>query len=127
MLRGPVWWLLGLGGAVAIAALRVWDPEQSGLQICVFRTLLDLPCPGCGLTRAMSHLAHGSLRSALDLQPLAPLLALEAGLAWVVWGLLGPDRLRAWISRRAEPVVAANAIPFLALWLGRAASGSLPY
>ncbi len=125
--RGPAWWLLGLGAIAAFAALRVWNPAEPGFQICIFRTLLDLPCPGCGLTRAMSHLAHGSLRSSLDLHPLAPLLALEAGLAWAAWGILGRDRLWRVISIRVEPLVVANAVPLFALWLGRAATGSLPF
>ncbi|MCH7664693.1 MAG: DUF2752 domain-containing protein [Acidobacteria bacterium] len=125
--RGLLWWLLGLVGILVFAGLRVWNPESSGFQICVFRTLLDLPCPGCGLTRAMSLLAHGSLRSALDVHPLAPLLALEAGLGWVAWGVLGRDRLGREIALRAEVLVLANAVPLLGLWLGRAATGSLPF
>jgi len=58
---------------------------------------------------------------------LAPLLALEAGLGWVAWGVLGRDRLGREIALRAEVLVLANAVPLLGLWLGRAATGSLPF
>ena len=123
----PVWWLLGLAGIAAYSVLRIWSPESSGFQICVFRTLIDLPCPGCGLTRAMSLLAHGSFAGAMDLHPLAPFLALEAGLGWAVWGALGRDRLGRALALRAEALVAINAVPLFGLWLGRAATGSLPF
>ena len=125
--RGPLWWLLGLVGILGFAGLRVWNPDSSGFQVCIFRTLLDLPCPGCGLTRAMSHLAHGSLRGAIELHPLAPLVALEAGLGWVAWGVFGRDRLGREIALQAVALVLANAVPLLGLWMGRAATGSLPF
>ncbi len=125
--RERTWWLVGACAVAAFAVLRIWNPESSGFRICIFRTLLDLPCPGCGLTRAMSLLAHGSLRGALDLHPLAPLLALEAGLAWAAWGVLGRDRLGRAIAPQAEALVLANAVPLLGIWLGRAATGSLPF
>lgn len=125
--RGRAWWLLGLAGILGFAGLRVWNPESSGFQICIFRTLLDLPCPGCGLTRAMSALAHGSLQGALGHHPLAPFLALEAGLGWAAWGVLGRDRLGREIAPRVEALVLANATPLLGIWLGRAATGSLPF
>jgi hypothetical protein len=110
-----------------LVALRIWNPDEPGFRICIFRTLLDLPCPGCGLTRAMSHLARGALGNALDLNPLAPLFALEATVSWVAWGVFGRDRLLGAISARAEFLVTVNAVPLLALWLGRAATGSLPF
>jgi len=58
---------------------------------------------------------------------LAPLVALEAGLGWVAWGVLGRDRLGREIALRAEVLVLANAVPLLGLWMGRAATGSLPF
>ncbi|MCP4201603.1 MAG: DUF2752 domain-containing protein [bacterium] len=125
--RGGAWWLLGFAGVAIFAALRFWNPDESGFQICVFRTILDLPCPGCGLTRAMSHLAHGSLGRALDLHPMAPILAFEAGVGWIAWGVMGSDRLWRALGDRVEPAVIAHAVPLFALWLGRAATGSLPF
>jgi len=124
---GRLWWLVGLVGVLAFAALRVWNPESSGFRICVFRALLDLPCPGCGLTRAMSHLARGSLGQSLDLHPLGPVLALEAGVVWAAWGVLGGSRLKSAVGTHAEALTVVHAVPLLALWLGRAATGTLPF
>lgn len=126
-LRDPLWALAALAAAVAFAAARAWNPEASGLEVCVFRILLDLPCPGCGLTRAMSHLARGSLARAFVLHPLAPLLALEIGLGWAAWGILGRERLGAWLAQHAEVLVALHAVPLFGLWLGRSATGTLPF
>ncbi len=54
-----------------------------GGGICIFRRVTDIPCGGCGLTRAFVQLAHGELRSALALNPTAPLV-----FAWVVGKLV---------------------------------------
>ena len=58
--RGRAWWLAGLAGLLALAVLRAWDPATAGVQVCVFRAVFDLPCPGCGLTRAVISAGHGS-------------------------------------------------------------------
>lgn len=97
------------------------------MQVCVFRALLDLPCPGCGLTRAMSHLVHGSVGRAFELHPLAPGLAVELVAGWIAWGVVGRERLVRWGSEHAEALVTFHAVPFFALWLGRAATGTLPF
>jgi hypothetical protein len=59
-----------LTGIVFIGAnmlgLRVW--------ICVFRETTGLPCPGCGMTRAMSSLAKGNLASAMHYHLLSPII-----------------------------------------------------
>jgi hypothetical protein len=34
-------------------------------QSCASRSLTEIPCPACGLTRSFVHLAHGDWRSAL--------------------------------------------------------------
>ena len=36
----------------------------SAPSVCLVRRVTGRPCPGCGMTRALSHLAHGDLRRA---------------------------------------------------------------
>ncbi len=73
-----------VGSAVLIAAglaLAFWlEPGTLGtisgtrLSLCPFRNLTGLPCPGCGMTRAFHHLAHGELQEALLLNPISVIL-----------------------------------------------------
>ncbi len=45
---------------------------------CWVRTVLHVPCPGCGLTRSFVYLAEGDWRRSLQEHPLGWLLALAA-------------------------------------------------
>lgn len=58
-----------LAGFLAVPVLFVLLPTSciEGLpEICVFRHFFGCDCPGCGMTRAVSALLHGSLHSAWD-------------------------------------------------------------
>ena len=60
--------MLTLAGVGAIiVALR--------LPFCPMATVLGIPCPGCGLTRATLALLRGDVRGALALHPLVFVLA----------------------------------------------------
>ena len=64
----PVWnALLTPVAAVVFVLLSPWIPH-----LCLMRTLLHLPCPGCGVT--------SSLRALLHLRPLAAWQANPAGI-----------------------------------------------
>jgi hypothetical protein len=58
--------------AVAIVVLKMIG--VSGWQ-CPMHAVIGQPCPGCGLTRAMAALAGGNWQAAVQLHPLAPLVA----------------------------------------------------
>src|SRR5438105_2664173 len=51
---------------------------------CLFKEITGLPCPSCGITRALLLLAHGNLSASLFLNPLGLLLALGM-IALPVW------------------------------------------
>ena len=44
--------------------------------LCAFRGLTGIPCPGCGGTRALLHLAKGDISGCIELNPSAPLIFL---------------------------------------------------
>lgn len=115
---------------------------DAGSALCLSRRLFHLPCPGCGLTRAFLLLAKGEWKGAGTMHPLAPLLAAEILAAWIGWGVWLAVRrsersgrpVRAARALRAvgailplEQVLWAHAALLIALWLGRAATGTLPW
>ncbi len=117
-----------MAGALAFAVLRAVTPPPaaSAAPFCPLRFLLGIPCPGCGMTRALAHLARGEWRPALALHPLAPLVAAELAMGWAAAGLAlarrAAGRLRAWVP----PILAADAALLVALWAGRLATGTWP-
>ena len=77
------------------------------------------------MTRAFAALAKGDWSAAMVLHPLSPVVAAELVLGWVVWGL-------ALVSPRVRPIrldglLLANLAALVALWLGRVATGTLPW
>ena len=86
------------------------------LPFCPLASVLGVPCPGCGLTRATLALAHGDLHHALELHPLVFVLAplfLGAMCSAAIGYIRGPRRLpgtapaRVWLASRAVTVLAS--------------------
>ncbi|WP_394522229.1 DUF2752 domain-containing protein [Lacrimispora sp. JR3] len=44
--------------------------------LCALKGLIGIPCPGCGGTRALLHLARGDISGCIELNPSAPLIFL---------------------------------------------------
>ncbi|MBI1178545.1 DUF2752 domain-containing protein [bacterium] len=71
--REPLWWVLALLAAAAVARLTMqWNVA---LPACNFRRLTSLPCPLCGGTRAMRSLADLELGTAVQFNPLVVIAA----------------------------------------------------
>ena len=49
--------------------LFCFQQAKPGLQICVFKNTVGLPCPSCGTTRSILHLVHGDVINAVLLNP----------------------------------------------------------
>jgi hypothetical protein len=79
------------------------------------------------MTRAFAHLAKGEWSAAVALHPLAPVLALEMILGWLVWGAALAQKRPLRLPVRLETVMLAHGAVLCALWLGRAATGTLPW
>ena len=61
-----------LAGAALLFVLWAFTPP-AGLDLCGFHRLTHLPCPLCGLTRALFALGKGNWREAMRLNALSPL------------------------------------------------------
>jgi len=121
---GDAWRTWALAGAAALlawAVLAAWTPpEGEAWSVCLFRRVTHLPCATCGMTRALSALAHGDLRASLAEHPLAAPFAAEAALLW----LLAPLALRrGWRPSAAwtRGWLLVHAAPLLAVWIARLA------
>ncbi len=111
-------WLLAPGAAllVALTATR-W-----GLDLCVFHRLTHLPCPGCGMTRAVLALLRGEVRAALAYHPLSPLLVAVVGAWWVNNLLAASGRARLFRApAHAGQLAWVGIAVVLGVWLARLA------
>jgi hypothetical protein len=121
----PLWRRLGRAAVVAL----VWGisvvPVALGAARCPIAALFRVPCPGCGMTRALRLLAAGRLDASLRMHPLAAPVLVAGGLlmASTVWATVtvgSPIRLH---RSRAGRVALAVAIvvygAVLALWVLR--------
>ena len=73
-----------LGVAVALTALFIRDPAQSGwFPPCPVHAVTGLACPGCGSLRAVHRLLHGHVMEAMAMNPLM-VLSIPVLLAFVL-------------------------------------------
>jgi len=83
------------------------------LPFCPLASVLGVPCPGCGLTRATLALAHGELQHALELHPLVLVLAplfIWAMSSAAIGYVRGPRRAgpaRVWLASRTVTALAS--------------------
>ncbi len=90
------WWfghavLLAFASGVVLAAVLL-TPSTDVLtlfgveipMVCSFRRLTGVGCPGCGLTRSFTFMAHGQLWGAFQMNYLGP-LAFVVTAAQIPW------------------------------------------
>jgi hypothetical protein len=69
--------IYGSIAVMAIVAAR-YLPIMDMVPSCVFKTFTGIPCPTCGTTRSLVHLAHGDIAGSLILNPLFSLAMITA-------------------------------------------------
>lgn len=124
-----LWAGIGAVGLLGLGFLHLWTPVGgASTSVCLFRRILGLPCPGCGLTRAFAHLAKGEWRQAAADHPFSFVLAAEAGAAWLYAGaaLLAGREPRGPRQDVLERAVVGHLLVLVFFWLGRLATGTLP-
>lgn len=124
------WFAWGALPAIAVFGgllLTHWQPsDDPAASLCFFRRFTHLACPGCGFTRALAAFARGELARAWALHPLAPLVLAEGVVLWL-GATLAARRGKRWSwGGLLPPLLAGNLMVFLAVWVLRWASGTLP-
>ena len=96
------------------------------MTLCPFALITGMACPGCGMTRALGRLLRGDLAGAMSFHPLI-LLVVVLGAGGVVWA--AGRKWRGWRplpERVLNLGLAAVFLAFLATWLIRMATSTLP-
>jgi hypothetical protein len=96
-----------------------------GWQRCALAAIAHVPCPGCGVTRALELLAVGQVGASVRMHPLAiPMLLaialLVVSTVWATASLGSPVRVhRSRLARAALVLVAVVYAAAFVLWVLR--------
>jgi hypothetical protein len=108
--------LIGLAVVGIYTVVSEKSPDEVTLIPCIFHSVTDVPCPGCGMTRACLALTHAHFAEAWRYHPFSFLVA---GLA--VGVTFFPLRLRnAWtyFSLKTRNLIIIFGIVFcLSVWI----------
>ncbi len=63
------------------------DFFDTGASICPSKRFFNIECYGCGMTRAVMHLIHFDLESALYFNSLSVIVAPVLAIFWIKWTL----------------------------------------
>ena len=111
---------------VGVGLLLAISPGDDGPTVCPFALCTGTACPGCGLTRATSHLIRGDLGAAFSYHPLVMLIAVQAMFGWVWFVLRRSGRVEAMSQRTLNLILFGTAVIFSAVWIVRLTAGTLP-
>lgn len=103
----PMAWALLLSGAMQAGLVSVGWPGWP----CPVQTALGLPCPGCGLSRAVAALGRGDWRAAIEIHPFV-FLALVF-FAIVTVGALAPAPVASRLARALRAVEVRTRATFI--------------
>ena len=110
-------------GAIAMIALcAVWLlPVLSFVPSCAFKMLTGIPCPTCGSTRSMVHLANGDIFAAFMMNPLMTvsfLVSILFFLYGIITLLLDLPRIKFLLTKKEGAAVRFCAVALLlAQWI----------
>jgi len=105
---------------VLLAALRLYAPfAGAGPVVCALRIVGGVPCPGCGMTRALGEMLSGRIGASWRYHPLAlPILA-SLVVVWI-YGVLAVYRpVRSVSPSFVLAVLIPSASVFLLVWVAR--------
>lgn len=105
---------------VLLAGLWLYAPFVGGGPVtCAFRVVGGVPCPGCGMTRALTELVRGHLSAGLRYHPLSVLTLVSLAVAWG-YGILAAARAAPAVTARfVLTVLIPFGLIFLVAWVVR--------
>ena len=115
-------WIMVLLAAVAVVQVALIATGITAWQ-CPLKSTLGVPCPGCGLTRAMVLFAQGHWKAAIELHAFAPIF-FGIGIFLVVGSIL-PAGLQQKVAdqiaafERLSGIVGLLTLSILAYWILR--------
>jgi hypothetical protein len=115
-----------LAAPVAVGGFLSLHSTTAGPTICPFALLTGHACPLCGGTRAAAALAHGDVAGAWSLHPLIFVIVPLALIAWAKWLGRGRPWAAPLTAHRSNQLLAGLGVAFLAVWVLRLATGTLP-
>jgi len=97
-------------GGIALLAICVgrFGPVLTFAPSCVFRDLTGIPCPTCGATRSVVHLARGEFFASFGMNPLVSLCFVIAALAFfysLITRIVGIPRLGVILSDQEKNII----------------------
>lgn len=91
------------------------EMESHSPLFCPFKTLFHIPCPGCGMTRAMLSLLSGNVLQSVLFHPFSVLF-----FAWVLLSII-PDRavrkFPEWSSVLIADMLMVSLVSLLSFWM----------
>ncbi|MCZ6836631.1 MAG: DUF2752 domain-containing protein [Planctomycetota bacterium] len=76
--------ILGLAAWLTPSTEGIGTHQQMGLPECGWVTLMDLPCPTCGMTTSFAFAAEGDMFTSFKTQPLGAMLAIATAMSFLV-------------------------------------------
>src|SRR6187551_2412091 len=92
------------------------------LESCMFKSVTGIPCPACGTTRSVLHIAHGDVQQAALINPLGFVATLFLVLipCWLLYDVVSKRRSLFHTYARAEQIIKTKrwvALPLILLVL----------
>jgi hypothetical protein len=85
---------VALAGLVVVAVGLVHPAHGTGIQLCAWRAMTGLECPGCGLSRSVSCAVRGEFEASFAYHPFGIVLLSAFATSMLVHVLPGPWRRR---------------------------------
>jgi len=91
-----------------------------GIKICFFYNILKIPCPGCGLTRALTSLLNGNLKESLEYNfMLIPLILsyIAYSIYYIYGALKGENKLEKFFIKYKKYIIIIVVIITIFIWI----------